>query len=241
MRVTYRAGTALQNSDNGTRGTVNSRAGEPAAAGRGERPARRGPRGERWLPAPANCRERVRWGDMAKRAAQRKGKRKAKAKGPARLPMAERVCRAAVILAQGQTVQAAAEAVRARPATIHAWATGADFRALRAALADQRRVRDALDRLGDLTLGAIEVLRRALEGDDMALAIRAAREVLERIGPLAKGTREQTIRVEYVNRDGQAVSTAPWAARHSAAPGKIQGGRVRTALREDGDGEDSAG
>jgi|SRR5690606_5011887 hypothetical protein len=156
------------------------------------------------------------------------------------MTMAERVCRAAVALAQGQSVQAAAEAVRARPATIQAWAAGADFRTLRAALADQRRVKDALDRLGDLTPGAIEVLRRALEGDDMALAIRAAREVLERIGPLAQGTREQTIRVEYVNRDGQAVSTAPWAARNPAASGKVQGRRVRTAVRKDGDGKDSA-
>jgi hypothetical protein len=156
------------------------------------------------------------------------------------MTMAERVCRAAVALAQGQSVQAAAEAVRARPATIQAGAAGADFRTLRAALADQRRVKDALDRLGDLTPGAIEVLRRALEGDDMALAIRAAREVLERIGPLAQGTREQTIRVEYVNRDGQAVSTAPWAARNPAASGKVQGRRVRTAVRKDGDGKDSA-
>ena len=174
---------------------------------------------------------------MGKQRRRPAGKRKR----AAQLSAAERVCRAAVMLAQGQTVQAAAGAVRARPATIDKWASGADFRALRAALADQRRVRDALDRLGDLTPGAIDVLRRALEGDDMALAIRAAREVLERIGPLAQGTHEQTIRVEYVNRDGQAVSTAPWAERHPAAPGEVQGRGVRAALREDGDGQDSAG
>mgnify|MGYP001164668710 FL=1 len=186
---------------------------------------------------------------MAKQTDPRKGKRGGKAKGQqkraarpaARQTMAERVCRAAVLLAQGKSVQAAAEAVRARPATISAWAAGADFRALRAALAERRRVRNALDRLGDLTPGAIEALRRALEGDDLGLAIRAAREVLERIGPLAQIDREQTIRVEYVSRDGQAVSTTPWAERHPATPGPVQGGRVRKALRQDGDGQDSAG
>jgi len=182
---------------------------------------------------------------MAKRTGPQKGRRGAQAKRPARqtarLAMAERVCRAAALLAQGKSIQAVADAVRARPATISAWAAGADFRALRAALAERRRVRTALDRLGDLTPGAIEALRRALESDDLALAIRAAREVLERIGPLAQIDREQTIRVEYVNRDGQAVSTAPWAERHPAAPGQVQGGRVRAALRQDGDGQDSAG
>lgn len=173
--------------------------------------------------------------------AKRSGKKTAKPEQEARLPAAERVCRAAVLLAQGRSVLATAEAVRARPATISAWAAGTDFGTLRAAVAERRRVRDALARLGDLTPGAIDALRRALEGDDLGLAIRAAREVLERIGPLAQIDREQTIRVEYVSRDGQAVSTAPWAERHPATPGKVQGGRVRAALRQDGDGQDSAG
>jgi len=149
-----------------------------------------------------------------------------------------RVCRAIRLLAGGQSAADVARAVRVLPSTLARWQSADDFRALVDCLREAGQMRDTLQTLGDLTPGAIAALRRALEGDDMRLAVQAAHEVLARVGPLA--ARQQAIRVEYVNRDGQPVSTSPWSDRHPATPGAVQGGGVREALREDGDGQDSA-
>ena len=166
-----------------------------------------------------------------------------------RPPLEQRVCRAIRLLAEGWSAEDVAQAVHVRPATVAAWQAYEDFRALLDCLQDARQVRESLDMLGDLTPGAIAALRRALEGDDVRVAVQAAREVLDRVGLIRrKGieqqiepSSEQVIRVEYGNLEGQAVATAPWADRNPAAPGALQGGSVRAALREDGDGEDSIG
>lgn len=149
-----------------------------------------------------------------------------------------RVCRAIRLLAGGQGAAEVARAVRVLPSTLARWRAEDDFRALVDCLREAGQMRDALETLGDLAPGAIAALRRALEGDDTRLAVQAAHEVLERVGPLA--ARQRAIRVEYVNRDGQPVSTSPWSDRHPAAPGAVQGGGVRAPLRENGDGQDPA-
>lgn len=156
-------------------------------------------------------------------------------------PVEVRVCRAIRLLAEGVSAAEVARVVRVRPATLAAWQSEDDFRVLLACMAEAGQVHDALEALDDLTPGAIAALRRALEGDDMALAVRAAHEILERVGPLANRQIEQTIRVEYVNPDHQPVSTSPWADRNPPASGALQGGGVRSPLREDGGGQDPAG
>jgi hypothetical protein len=166
-----------------------------------------------------------------------------------RPPLEQRVCRAIRLLAEGWSVEHVAQAVHVRPATVAAWQEDEDCRALLACLEEARQMRESLDSLGDLTPGAIAALRRALEGDDVRVAVQAAREVLDRVGLIRrKGIEgqneqasEQVIRVEYGNLEGQAVATAPWADRNPAAPGTLQGGGVREALRKDRSGEDSAG
>ena len=158
-----------------------------------------------------------------------------------RPPLEARVCRAIRLLADGLGADEVARAVGVRPATLAAWQADDDFRALLGCLAEAGQMRSTLETLADLTPGAITALRRALEGDDMALGIRAAHEVLERVGPLANRQIEQIIRVEYVNPDHQPVSTSPWAERNPPSSSTLQGGGVRSPLREDGDGQDSAG
>jgi hypothetical protein len=156
-------------------------------------------------------------------------------------PVETRVCRAIRLLAEGVSGVEVARVVRVRPATLDAWQSEDDFRVLLGCMAEAGQVHDALEALDDLTPGAIAALRRALEGDDMALAVRAAHEVLERVGPLANRQIEQTIRVEYVNPDHQPVSTSPWADRNPPASGALQGGGLRAPLREDGGGQDLDG
>ena len=150
-----------------------------------------------------------------------------------------RVCRAIRLLAEGRDREDVAQAVGALPRTLAAWERDDEFRALLACLREHGRARDALAALDDLTPVAIAALRRALDGDDDALALRAAREVLERIGPLAERSAVQSIRVEYGSRDGQPVSAAPWADRNPGPSGPLQGGGLRETLRQDGDGADS--
>jgi hypothetical protein len=166
-----------------------------------------------------------------------------------RPPVEARVCRAIRLLAEGRSAGDVAQIVRVRPETLAAWQADPDFRALVACMTESGQMAAALDALNDLTSEAILALHKALSGDDVRVAVQAAREVLDRVGLIrrkgvvAEGSitemSEQVVRVEYVNRDGQAVSTTPWADRHSASPGTVQGGGVRAALREDGDGQDS--
>jgi len=99
-------------------------------------------------------------------------------------PVEMRVCRAIRLLAEGWSADEVARAVRVRPATLAAWQADDDFRVLLTCVTEAGQVHDALEALDDLTPGAIAALRRALEGDDMALAVRAAHEVLERVGLL---------------------------------------------------------
>jgi len=158
-----------------------------------------------------------------------------------------RVCRAIRLLAEGWSIDEVARAVRVRPGTVESWQADADFQSLLDCLQHYGQMQDALETLNDLTPGAIAALRRALVGDDVRIAVQAAREVLDRVGLIRrKGiiseieqTSEQTIRVEYVNPDSQAVSTSPWSDRHPAPPGTLQGGGVWPPLWQDGDGQDS--
>ena len=163
-----------------------------------------------------------------------------------RPPLEQRVCRAIRLLAEGWSVQDTARAVHVRPATLEAWMGCDDFRNLLDCLKDAGQIHDSLERLGDLTPGAILALRRGLESDDVRIAVQAAREVLDRVGLIRrKGQQieqssEQVIRVEYVNPDGQPVSTPPWADRNPPSPGTLQGSGLWETLWQDGDGEDSA-
>jgi hypothetical protein len=152
---------------------------------------------------------------------------------------ASKVCQAVRLLADGLDAEAVARTVRVQPETLAAWAADPDFDTLRRCLVDSGRLRGALDALTDLTPGAIAALRRALDGDDVPQAIRAAQEVLKYAAPLAHFQPDQTIRVEYGTPDHQPVAAPPWSARHPASPGPLQGGGVRSPLREDRDGQDS--
>ncbi|GEM_PF-4958750 len=156
-----------------------------------------------------------------------------------------RICRAARLLAAGQSPAEVARAVRARPETLVRWQADEDFRALVDCLRTHGQARRALDALNALTDEAIDRLQQALTGDDDRLALQAAQQVLDRVGLVRRSVvvgeeaAEQVIRVEYVNPEGQPISTAPWATRNPTASGPLQGGGVRTPLREDGDGQDS--
>ncbi|MBN1679564.1 MAG: hypothetical protein JW966_04680 [Anaerolineae bacterium] len=164
-----------------------------------------------------------------------------------RPPVETRVCRAIRLLAEGKPPGDVAQQVRILPATLAAWQESGDFQALLACLSDYGRMRFVVGALRDLTPDAIAALRRALTGPDTRWAVQAAQEVLNRLERLDNDMAEggesssvQTIRVEYVNREGHTVSTTPWADRHPASPGTLQGGGLRSPLREDRDGQDSA-
>ncbi|MBN1563477.1 MAG: hypothetical protein JXA10_06550 [Anaerolineae bacterium] len=159
-------------------------------------------------------------------------------------PRELRVCRAIRLLAQGLPGAEVAGAINVREKTLENWQQGADFQALLACMKENGRLRDAFATLQDLTPEAIEALHRALEGSDDRLAVQAAKDVLDRVGIIyQKGganqeAHETIIRFEYGTPDGQPYTAPSWADRHPAPPGTIQGGGVRAALREDGDGQD---
>ena len=155
---------------------------------------------------------------------------------PEQPPRELRVCRAIRLLAQDTPAAEAAREVRVLPRTLAAWQADEDFQALLACVQRAGRVRDVLAMLNELLPDAIAALQRALDGDDDRIAVDAAREVLRYMGHI-KRLSDQTIRVEYVNPDDQPYSTAPWADRHPASPGALQGGGVRSPLRQDGDGQ----
>jgi hypothetical protein len=161
---------------------------------------------------------------------------------PLREPREKRVCRAIRLLAAGQSLEDVAQAVHVQPQTLATWMQWEDFRLLAACVAEYAALAD----LADLTPEALQAYRRALAGTDDELAVRAARDVLDRAERLIQRQQpsaapsEQVIVVEYVNPEGQTASTPPWADPHSPAPGALQGGRVRPPLRENGDGQDSA-
>ena len=108
---------------------------------------------------------------------------------------------------RGRAFRRRREAVRARPATIQAWAAGADFRTLRRRWpisGGEGCARPA----GRPDAGRDRGARRALRRRHGAGDPRGAGSV-ERPDHLAQGTREQTIRVEYVERDGQLYQPHP--------------------------------
>lgn len=145
------------------------------------------------------------------------------------------MCRAVRLLAEGKSAADVAQALATTPQTIRAWQAGEDFQVLLAALVENTRLRRALDGLSELTPDAIAAYRRALAEADSAAALRAARDVLDRVLPLAQSS-EQVIRVEYVNRDSQPYSATLRARIGAAQSGTLQGGGVRAALGQDGDG-----
>lgn len=170
-----------------------------------------------------------------------------RAKGRDRPHIEDQLCRAIRLLAKGAAPDSVAQTVRVTPRTLARWQANADFRALVACMRENGRLRDALDQLEALTPGAIEALRRALESANDRVAVQAARDVLDRVGVIRRTTAtedestERVIRLEYVNPAGTPYTAAPWADRHPRAPGALQGGGVRSPLREDGDGQDHAG
>lgn len=154
-------------------------------------------------------------------------------------PREQRVCRAIRLLAAGHSAAEVAREVRVMPRTLAAWQSWDDFRALVDCLRASGQMRDAIDMLDALTPEAIEALQEALDGEDRWLAVTAAREVLKYVMRIQQVT-GHVIRVEYVNPERNPVSTSPWADRHPPTPGAVQSGGLRSPLREDGDGQDSA-
>jgi hypothetical protein len=82
---------------------------------------------------------------------------------------------------------------------------------------------------------------------DAPLNHRAAAlgQLIDRIIKLAERIpqavqREQVIRIEYRDPDGSIHSTPYWARGDSAPPGSFSSGRVRTSIRQDGNGQNSA-
>lgn len=163
-----------------------------------------------------------------------------------RPPIEARVCRAIRLLARDMPADAVAEAVHVMPRTLERWQDNVDFRALLACMRENGHMKDVLTQLEALTPDAIEALRRALESDNDQVAVRAARDVLDRVGAIRRTSdsddepMERVIRLEYVNPTGQPYAAAPWADRHPRTPGAVQSGSVRSPLRQDGNGQDSA-
>ncbi len=159
--------------------------------------------------------------------------------GHDRPPAELRVCRAIRLLAAGKSEAETAREVRVMPPTLASWQQAEDFRALVKAAQQADRAQSVVEMLDALTPGAVEALRRALESDQLQVAVWAAREVLRYVSQIKQVT-GQTITVEYKNPEHRAVSTPPWADRHPAPSGALQGGGVWSPLRQDGDGQDSA-
>ena len=157
-------------------------------------------------------------------------------------------------LASGQTEEDILGALGVDPETLGVWLADEPVAARLEALKTYEAALGAFARLIALTPEAVDAFERALAGDNSQVAVRAAREVLDRVGlgrpaPVVRSRSaaassktdapsERVIRVEYGTPDHQAVSAAPWADRDSEASGAVQGGGVREALREDGDGQD---
>jgi hypothetical protein len=166
-----------------------------------------------------------------------------------RPPVEQRVCRAIRLLARGSPEAEVARAVRVMPQTLARWQQSTDFQVLLACLKENGRLRDALAELDTLTPDAINALRRALANENDRVAVQAARDILDRAGvsrrtgahaqPDDQAT-EQVIRLEYVNPAGQPYAAAPWADRHPRTSGEVQGGELRSPVREDRDGQDHA-
>ncbi len=168
------------------------------------------------------------------------------ATGRERPPVAERVCRAIRLLARGSPEADVAQAVRVLPRTLARWQASEDFQVVLACMKENGRLREALAQLDALTPDAINALRRALDNDNDRVAVQAARDVLNRAGVIRRTheddqATEKVIRLEYVNPAGQPYAAAPWADRHPRTSGAVQGGELRSPLREDRDGEDPVG
>ncbi|NDJ77268.1 MAG: hypothetical protein GYB65_13520 [Chloroflexi bacterium] len=163
-----------------------------------------------------------------------------------RPPVEDRVCHAIRLLAEGYPPDAVAAMIHVRPPTLATWQRSAHFQALLGCLREMGDLQAAREALEDLTPDAIAALERALTGSDDRLAVQAARDVLDRVGLIRhQGSKDDniphTITVEYRTHDGKPQSIAPWAERHPVSPRALQGGGLRSPLREDGDGQDSAG
>ena len=163
-----------------------------------------------------------------------------------RPPLEQRVCRAILLLAEDRAPDEVAAAVRVKPKTLAAWQAGDDFQILLRRMREARIIENTTEALQDLTPDAIDAYRRALSGPSVQWAVLAAREVLDRLERIAEReaqraqfNRPSNFRVEHMTIDGQPISTTPWAERNPAAPGALQSGSVREALRQDGDGQDS--
>lgn len=110
--------------------------------------------------------------------------------------------------------------------------------------------------LSDLHHVALVVLARALQSDDERIALRAAQIVVDRVTRAAQlaqtaphnGEKVITLRYggsthdeTYPNdnsADDPDDQTASWANQGYRAPGALQSGGLRTALGQDGNGQD---
>jgi len=93
--------------------------------------------------------------------------------------------------------------------------------------------------LSDLYRVALEVLARALQSDDDRIALRAAQIVLTRslrTAGVTASAGEKVITLIYGN--DPTDQTAPRSIAGAGTSGALQSGGLRTALGQDGDGQD---
>ncbi|HEX3054205.1 MAG TPA: hypothetical protein VHP83_26355 [Aggregatilineaceae bacterium] len=152
-------------------------------------------------------------------------------------------CSVALMFAQGASPADINQTYLVRPTTLEKWLANDDFRQIVSLLRQAQAANNAVDALDDLTLDALDALRRALTGPSVQWAVLAARDVLDRIERIAEqkaAAQSQTapIRVEYINPERKPYTAPFWTEGHPDAPEALQSGSLRETLREDGTGQD---
>jgi hypothetical protein len=115
-----------------------------------------------------------------------------------------RVCRAIRLLAQGWELPQVAQAIKVRHGTLAAWMADDDFQTLVEILSEARHIQQLYDAQERLIEEAYETLRRTLRDGNPGLAVRVARDILDRARlPTPEPVKrwrppeEHVIRVEY--------------------------------------------
>jgi len=152
-------------------------------------------------------------------------------------------CRALLLLVQGMSPGEVTGRLRLHASTLEKWMDQPDFKQLLSILRSAQLMNEDTESLDDLTLDALDALRRALTGPSVQWAVLAARDVLDRVERIAEqkaAAQSQTapIRVEYINPERKPYTAPFWTEGHPDAPEALQSGSLRETLREDGTGQD---
>jgi hypothetical protein len=115
-----------------------------------------------------------------------------------------RVYRAIRLLAEGWELPEVAEAIKARHGTLTTWMADDDFQTLMELLNEAVHIRQLYEAQERLIDEAYETLRRTMREGNPALAVRVARDILDRARVRApepvkrwRPPEEHVIRVEY--------------------------------------------